>query len=287
MQTFSNIRGGLIKEFFVRTADENYITARWCAVNELNLDFFWLASHCLEKYLKAVLLFNGQSSTKQGHDIGLLFSEVRKLGGPLLPSLLTKPPRLTAGDWQDVSPETFLKDIYQNGNPDNRYLIYGFAKHGHQLVKLDQVVFAIRRLICSLDDNSGRTCDTTGESLTNRQRLLAEPTYYTDFDKPLDHEVKSGVASPKQFAALNLNASFAPTGFEHSEVSQPLTYRSSAINWGLLSQLKSANSSAALEAVRAAEWLLANVQLPSEKSSDLKKDIEKEIDAAKKRHHLP
>jgi hypothetical protein len=43
----------LVLELFVRTADENYVTARWCAINQLNTDFLWLSVHALEKYLKA------------------------------------------------------------------------------------------------------------------------------------------------------------------------------------------------------------------------------------------
>src|SRR5271166_5984959 len=35
-------RTSLVQELFVRTADENYMAARWCAVNRLNSDFLWL-----------------------------------------------------------------------------------------------------------------------------------------------------------------------------------------------------------------------------------------------------
>ncbi|WP_024342605.1 hypothetical protein [Bradyrhizobium japonicum] len=49
-------KNNLARELFVRTADENYVTARWCANNRLNTDFLWLAVHALEKYLKAVLV---------------------------------------------------------------------------------------------------------------------------------------------------------------------------------------------------------------------------------------
>ena len=42
-------KNSLIGELFVRTADENYITARWCGTNRLNTDFLWLAVHALEK----------------------------------------------------------------------------------------------------------------------------------------------------------------------------------------------------------------------------------------------
>lgn len=49
----------IINELFIATADDNYVLARW---QHLNVDFFWLAVHALEKYLKAVLLLNGKSA---------------------------------------------------------------------------------------------------------------------------------------------------------------------------------------------------------------------------------
>ncbi|TIT06089.1 MAG: hypothetical protein E5W74_30460 [Mesorhizobium sp.] len=52
-------KGRIINEMFVHTADENYIVARWCHDNQLMRDFFWNSVHALEKYMKAVLLFNG------------------------------------------------------------------------------------------------------------------------------------------------------------------------------------------------------------------------------------
>jgi hypothetical protein len=36
-------KNNLARELFVRTADENYVTARWCAIHRLNTDFLWLA----------------------------------------------------------------------------------------------------------------------------------------------------------------------------------------------------------------------------------------------------
>src|SRR6266480_1350660 len=47
----------------------NYVTARWCFHEGLNVDFFWLGVHCLEKYLKAALLLNGRRTIGYGHNI--------------------------------------------------------------------------------------------------------------------------------------------------------------------------------------------------------------------------
>lgn len=51
----------IVDELFIKTADDSYVAARWCYANGFDVDFFWLAGHALEKYLKAVLFLNGRS----------------------------------------------------------------------------------------------------------------------------------------------------------------------------------------------------------------------------------
>jgi hypothetical protein len=52
----------IVEDFFISTADDNYVAARWCYLDGLNIDFFWLSVHSLEKYLKAALLLNCKSA---------------------------------------------------------------------------------------------------------------------------------------------------------------------------------------------------------------------------------
>lgn len=59
---FTAIKHDIVKELFLKTADQTYVVARWCFLNGLYLDFYWNALHALEKYLKAVLLVNGRSA---------------------------------------------------------------------------------------------------------------------------------------------------------------------------------------------------------------------------------
>src|SRR6266404_2490704 len=81
----------IVKELFIATADDNYIAARWCFHQNLNVDFFWQAVHCVEKYLKAALLLNGENAKKHGHDIFKIFPSVRALAPELLPTDFSKP----------------------------------------------------------------------------------------------------------------------------------------------------------------------------------------------------
>src|SRR3981081_3154985 len=84
-------KNSIVQELFINTADDNYIAARWSFHENLNVDFFWLAVHSLEKYMKAVLLLNGESSRSYGHDIITLYSKIRPLSPELLPIKLFKP----------------------------------------------------------------------------------------------------------------------------------------------------------------------------------------------------
>ncbi|HEY4051129.1 MAG TPA: HEPN domain-containing protein [Acidobacteriaceae bacterium] len=113
----SSSQANIIDELFVRTADENYITARWCAIHRLHTDFAWLAVHALEKYLKAVLLYNGKQAKKHGHDIEKLYQSVKSLTVKHLPKILSKPPDLVIGHWFERTPENFIEHLYRTAMP--------------------------------------------------------------------------------------------------------------------------------------------------------------------------
>lgn len=68
----------IARQMFVATADQNYILARTAYFNELDVDFFWLSAHALEKYLKAILLLNGRSAKNYGHNIIDLYEDAKK-----------------------------------------------------------------------------------------------------------------------------------------------------------------------------------------------------------------
>jgi HEPN domain-containing protein len=116
--TYSN-KHSIVTELFVVTADDNYVAARWCYQQGLNVDFFWLAVHCLEKYMKAVLLLNGRPARSYGHDIAALFADVRPLAPELIPVDLTKPPLYQLEHWYAETTEAFIARLYRDGQADN------------------------------------------------------------------------------------------------------------------------------------------------------------------------
>jgi hypothetical protein len=165
----------IIDELFIKTADDNYVTARWCFHQNLNVDFLWLAVHCVEKYLKAVLLFNGRTARGYGHDISKLYADVRKFADDLLPASPVKPQRMPEAIWQSETFEQFIGRLYRDGQADNRYQLYGYTKMPEDLWKLDQLVFNIRRICCPLDVNVMGEDLPGGPQLSHRQDLKAAP----------------------------------------------------------------------------------------------------------------
>lgn len=285
----SAFKNNLVHELFVRTADENYVTARWCASNQLNIDFFWLAVHALEKYLKAVLLVNGRSSKRYSHDIVRLYAEVKALAGPLLPENLTRPTNLDIYHWSDCTPDQFMDHMLRNGNADNRYLIYGYVAHGQDLHMLDLMVFAIRRLVCPLDERWLPIRDPRAPTFTHRELLTRQPEYYGRMFMPLDDLISAQADSPKRASALNLNLMFAPEDYQHEPIRSGSSARNPVIIRRILDPLESDDPRLAGEGVEIARWFLDNVQVPKGKSNELgvTEQIETAIEAARTKHGIP
>lgn len=123
-------------DIFRRQADRDYIAARANYKMQLRQQFLWSALQSIEKYLKAILLFNGRSarypegSKKEfGHKLTELVDEVKKI--PVFSFTL------------DPEHELFLKYLSQQG--PNRYLGTTAYNTRDVLYQLDGVVWQIRR----------------------------------------------------------------------------------------------------------------------------------------------
>lgn len=270
--TISASKNNLAQEMFVRTADENYITARWCVANQLYGDFLWLSLHALEKYLKAVLLVNGRSARGFGHDIKKIYEKVSELAGALLPTQLERPTQLVISHWGATTPEQYMERMNRFGNADNRYAIYGFVVRSQDLHMLDAMVFAVRRLTCELDTSPFIGRDMAAPKITHRDLLKGDPTYYGRLFMPLDKLIAEEADTPRQRAALNLNFSFAPSKYPHEPMQGGAAESSPVILRRILAPLESKDVSTAMEGLTIAEWFKTNVQLP--------KEVEKQINDA-------
>jgi HEPN domain len=253
----------IISETFVRSADENYITARWCAQSGQHTDFAWLTVHALEKYIKAFLLANGRSAKAYSHDIEKLYEAMVSVCGQDLINV-----SLVGGleTQKAISAESFLSEIYTFGNPDARYGIFGSSISWNDLKNLDSMVFAIRRLICPLDHEvDGVRVNVEDVVPTYREWLRTHPS------KIFRHghgghlgKVIDCIEHPLRTVALNCNLAFAPKDFQHDWSWQQSSWRESAIDRLICEPLVNPHveSDHVAMAIELADWLLENIKVP-------------------------
>ncbi|MDE1160628.1 MAG: HEPN domain-containing protein [Acidobacteriaceae bacterium] len=231
-------QASIVAEMFIHTADENYIAARWCYSQALYTDFFWLGTHALEKYMKAVLLHNGRSVKHYGHDVLNLYNAINSIGKKLLPQTLKKPKSLSGVVWFNRTSKGFMEFLALNGSPENRYLSYGYSVRSQDLHMLDTMVFAIRRLICPLDEPL---------QLLGSPHDVKPPTYRYFLTKQVDYQpLRSGPLSDliegrgtveRRNAALNLNVAFAPEDHVHEPARTGSAGRSPVLTRRILKEL--------------------------------------------------
>ncbi|MDR3516748.1 MAG: hypothetical protein P4M00_13100 [Azospirillaceae bacterium] len=104
---FECIKFNLVKELFINTADENYISFRVCLINRIDNEMLWQAVHAIEKYIKAVLLLNDIPVRGMSHKIVLLYEKLSTIGGDLLPQTLAFRNLETS-----MTPEKFIESSY-------------------------------------------------------------------------------------------------------------------------------------------------------------------------------
>lgn len=111
------------------SADQDYISARMSFKARLMEPFLWSSLHAIEKYLKAILLFNTCDTSKVGHDIVKLLEGVKVI----------KKFEFTFTEQS----ESFIK--YLNEFGDNRYLECSASLDESDLENLDHTIWYIRR----------------------------------------------------------------------------------------------------------------------------------------------
>jgi hypothetical protein len=216
----------ITNELFIATADENYVTARWCYQSDLRVDFFWLALHCLEKYSKAALLLNGLPAKNYNHNLVKLYADVRPLAPELLPVTLAKPPQYELEFWYTETTEQFIARLNVYGHPDNRYQYYGYNLHMEDLFKVDQVAFAVRRLCQPLEAHFLGEKRPGVPDQSRRQRMIQDHPSSANLHSKLEEIASGKRGEALQRVLLNWNFPFAPSDFSHA----PMTYSTASQN---------------------------------------------------------
>jgi hypothetical protein len=251
----------IVDAFFIKTADNNYINARWCAFHGLDLEFFWQALHCLEKYMKAALVLNGRSALGHSHDIVRLFAEVQPLAPELIPATLSKPAQYALNYWGAETPGRFIERLYQDGQAANRYALFGYVRHMEDVLKLDQTVFAIRCFCQPLESHflTKKRDDVPDESI--RDWLVRGAPSFRDLHSTLEETIAGKKGDETRQVLLNWNFPFAPRGFVHGDFS----YTSSAENPVLVRRIfepLECGPQYFAEADRLWNWLKSNIIIP-------------------------
>lgn len=141
----------IIHDVFISPADADYISARFFYLNRQQRAFFWPALQCLEKYLKANLLLLGLPVKKYGHKLLCLAKDLDQHIGVVRKIDLKPHPRhievFREISWRSTDPFDFLKTIEEYGAASNRYNYFGADIEFSTLLKLDQLVYALRQKI--------------------------------------------------------------------------------------------------------------------------------------------
>lgn len=140
----------LVNDFAIRcfreTADKDYIAARMAYRARLIPPFRWSALHCLEKYVKGILLLNRVDAKNLGHSV-LPGIERMKLYGKFE---------------LDLSADTikFIKNLEDYGAED-RYYLFSYNIKPFDIARFDRAVWELRRYCQPLDydilDANGKT----------------------------------------------------------------------------------------------------------------------------------
>ncbi|MEL6362570.1 MAG: hypothetical protein AAFR21_15945 [Pseudomonadota bacterium] len=278
----------IIRRQFLNTADQTYIVARWCFLNRLYLDFYWNAAHCVEKYLKAALLMNGQSAIRDGsgksygHDVPRLYWQVCKFADELMPDTLECPANLNVPRWQDEKPRDFLNRLSVNGEPNNRYNLRGFVKRCDDLHKLDIVVHAIRRAVQPLNDPHFSSDDRKRRATTdtNLEFALKHPSHQPGHLHSRFYKLTNGKAGEDvRNAGLTQNLPFAPADFDHGELLSGFAAENPILGLRILETVERPPSKQDGLMADLADWAMANIYYPPA----VKKQLEEASKTLRKR----
>ena len=153
----------LVNQFAIRsfreTADKDYMAARMAYRARLIQPFRWSALHCLEKYVKCILLLNRVDTRGLKHSVLKGVERMRQLGKFEI--------ELSA----DVV--KFLKDL-EDGGAEDRYYLVSYSIEPFDIVRFDRAVWEVRRycqpLDCDIVDMHGETVNVLGNELDRVRR---------------------------------------------------------------------------------------------------------------------
>jgi HEPN domain-containing protein len=176
-------------------ADRDYIAARLACRYELFPQFLWASQQAIEKYLKAILLYNRIEAKDVGHKINKALALTQKLSFAI-----------------DLSDRTlkFLGHLAEVG--EYRYIDVPYDLEGHVLVDLDLAVWEVRRY-CQVLNVFGKSLPPNEQVLldkayANLAKSTSEPRHKFRIHGGLIEKILSDRKHPSRSALLWQNATY-------------------------------------------------------------------------------
>jgi hypothetical protein len=157
---------------FRDVADQDYIAARSCYKHELGIQFNWMAEQAIEKYLKAILLYNAKTTLNLGHNLIKALEQIKTINGLNL----------------DLSEDVlkYINSLDYLG--PNRYLEKYYKFKGVDLILLDKSVWEIRRYCKFLNTNQ----KISEEIILNMAKNIEVIHRWKESPKPNEHKINFG-----------------------------------------------------------------------------------------------
>lgn len=176
-------------------ADRDYIAARLACRYELFPQFLWASQQAIEKYLKAILLYNRIVAKEVNHDLNVALTLTQKLSFPI-----------------DLSDRTrkFIAHLAEVG--EYRYIDVPYDLEGHLLVDLDLAVWELRRY-CQVLNVFGKKLPPEEQSLLDKAQAdlaksASEPRHRFRIHGGLIEKMLSDPKHPSRSALLWQNATY-------------------------------------------------------------------------------
>lgn len=163
----------LVNDFATRSfrdiADQDYVSARTAFRHQFDFHFRWCGLQAIEKYLKAILLYNQRSSKRLSHNVEKALAKVKNIED--------------LGFEIPATAEGFIQ--YLNRYGQDRYFSHTTYIPEGALFALDEAVWSVRRFCFYM---RGRL--PTGESLL--PRYVARATSEFTLSKPHRYRLHGG-----------------------------------------------------------------------------------------------
>ncbi|TCU13761.1 HEPN domain-containing protein [Rhizobium sullae] len=256
----------IARRLLIQTADENYIMARHAFFLGAMYDFYWLSMHAMEKYYKAIVVLNGGRSPRT-HNLVALHAEVMTLE-PRLPLGRLVDPAIENLDWFPTSFNDFLELVTKSGSADNRYGIYGFSASTDTIVKMDQLVWALRRC-CRPFTSELTTTDGNVKTIDEVQVLIDLPDRWSIHSHlAIERLVSKPEDNLERQEFLRVNFSFP--GGVHKVTAWKSSFQASPLSEWFGRLTHSTSDTTKSTAADVMDWVVDNIVLNKQDKDEIK-----------------